>query len=347
MPHRCHLLGVDEGLQSFVTRWIALEHLYIYTPEWRQLDSTANEMSLLSDRIHWCTRLITLSCPMLDWATWKHLSHLPTLLNLEIEQGRNDSPSLSKQDIVNLSFLNITSLLFHDLYDAADIITVIQHSQFPSLKEFKFNARYISPEDAEQLFHALSRCKACRTLKEITICSFDERYRVPQNSEPLTPIPYFLCFTQLRSLRLTFHNSHIHLDNDMLLQAMSTWPHIRALEIKNSASYAPSSEISLRELFTALSLCPKLHTLRVPINVATIDIDPDAEPMQHTSLRSLALKLSESQIANAKTIARIIYAWLPRVNQVRNPYGMNWAQVNRYLGSLGRATVPYVRRASL
>ncbi|KAG2053276.1 hypothetical protein BDR06DRAFT_956851 [Suillus hirtellus] len=347
MLHRCHALGVDESLQSFVTRCIALEHLCIYTPDMRQFDSTANEMSLLSDRIHRCTRLVTLSCPMLDWATWKHLSHLPTLLSLEIEQGRNDSPSLPKQDIVNLSFLNITSLLFQDLYDAADIITVIQHSQFPSLKEFEFNARYISPEDAEQLFHALSRCKACRTLEEITICSFDERYRVPQNSEPLTPIPHFLCFTQLRSLRLTFSNFYIHLDNDMLLQAMSTWPHIRALEINNSASYAPSSEISLRELFTALSPCPELHTLQVPINLATINIDPDAEPMQHTSLRSLALNLSTSQIANAETIARIIYAWLPRVNQVRNPYGMNWVEVNRYLGSLGRAAVPYVRRASL
>ncbi|KAG1815821.1 hypothetical protein EV424DRAFT_1490231, partial [Suillus variegatus] len=230
MLHRCHLLGVDEGLQSFVTRCIALEHLCIYTPEWRHVDSTANEMSLLSDRIHWCTRLVTLSCPLLDWATWKHLSYLPTLFNLEIEQGCNGPPSLSKRDIMNLSFLNITSLLFQDLYDAADIITVIQHSQFPSLKEFEFNARYISSEDAEKLFHALSRCKACRTLEDITICSFDEGYRVPPNSKPLTPIPHFLCFTQLRSLRLTFYNSHIiHLDNDMLLQAMSTWPHICAL----------------------------------------------------------------------------------------------------------------------
>ncbi|KAG1897382.1 uncharacterized protein F5891DRAFT_536017 [Suillus fuscotomentosus] len=345
MLHRCHLLSVDESLQSFVTRCIALEHLCIYTPNMSQFDNTANEMSLLSDRIHWCTRLVAISCPMLDWATWKHLSSLPALLKLRINQGCNHPPSLSKQDIVNISFLNITSLLFHDLYDTADIITVIQHSQFPSLKEFVFNARYISPEDAEQLFHALSRCKACRTLEEITICSFDERYRVPPNSEPLTPIPHFLCFTQLRSLRLASHNSHIHLDNDMLLQAMSTWPHICALEINNSASY-PSSEISLRELFTALSLCPELHTLRVPINLATINIDPDAEPIQHTSLRSLALNLSVSQITNAETIARIIYAWLPFVNQVRNPYSLNWAEVNRYLGSLGRATVPYVRRAS-
>ncbi|KAG1807549.1 hypothetical protein EV424DRAFT_232878, partial [Suillus variegatus] len=31
MLHRCHLLSIDKGLQSFVTRCIALEHLCIYT----------------------------------------------------------------------------------------------------------------------------------------------------------------------------------------------------------------------------------------------------------------------------------------------------------------------------
>ncbi|KAG1785337.1 uncharacterized protein HD556DRAFT_1459219 [Suillus plorans] len=85
MLHRCHLLSVDEGLQSFVTHCIALEHLCIYAPEICNGDSTANELSLLSDRIHWCTQLVTLSCPMLDWATWKHLSSLPTLLELRID----------------------------------------------------------------------------------------------------------------------------------------------------------------------------------------------------------------------------------------------------------------------
>ncbi|KAG2053265.1 hypothetical protein BDR06DRAFT_1021630 [Suillus hirtellus] len=263
-------------------------------------------MSLLSDRIHWCTRLATLSCPMLDWATWKQLSHLPTLLKLEIKQGYNDPPSLSKGDIVNLSFLNVTSLCFQDLYDSKDIITVMQRSQFPSLKKFSFEASYLSPEDAEQLFHALSHCKACRTLEEITICSLSEGYLVPLYSEPLTPIPHFFCFTQLRTLDLTFFNSCIYLDNDMLLQAMSTWPHIRALKIDHSGGDHSSPEVTLRELSTALGLCPELHTLRVPINLTTIDIDPDAEPIQHISLQSLALGLSEFQTADAETIARII-----------------------------------------
>ncbi|KAG2049499.1 hypothetical protein BDR06DRAFT_1023865, partial [Suillus hirtellus] len=131
---------------------LALEHLCIYTCD---DDSTANELSLISDRIHWCTRLVTLSCPMLDWATWKRLSSLPTLLKLKIGQGYNDLPSLSSRDMVNLSFLNITSLSFRQRYNvadinAADIITVMQHSQFPSLKEFEFEAHFLSSEEAEQ-----------------------------------------------------------------------------------------------------------------------------------------------------------------------------------------------------
>ncbi|KAG1785338.1 uncharacterized protein HD556DRAFT_1459222 [Suillus plorans] len=220
----------------------------------------------------------------------------------------------------------------------------MQHSQFPSLKEFWFEAKYISSEEAEQLFHALSRCKACLTLEKILIRSLDEGYLVPLNSSHLTPIPHFLCFTQLRTLQLTFYNSCIYLDNDMLLQAISTWPHIRALEIDNSGGYVPCSEISLRGLFTALGLCPQLHRLRVPINLATIDIDPNAEPIQHTSLQSLALQSSEFQTADAETIARIISTWLPCVDQVRNIYGSSWVEVNRHLRSLRAAAAPYVVR---
>ncbi|KAG2096330.1 uncharacterized protein F5147DRAFT_818453, partial [Suillus discolor] len=299
MLHRRHLLSVDEGLQSFVTRCIALEHLCIYTPLSDDDGSTANELSFLSDRIHWCTRLVTLSCPMLDWAAWKHLSCLPTLLELKIDQGCIDPPSLPKQDIVNLSFLNITSLSFRQLFDAADFITVMQHSQFPSLKEFEFEAHFLSSEEAEQLFHALSCCNAYRTLEEITIISYDNDSIGPEYDEFLTPIPHLLCFTQLRTLKLISEKFHIYLDNDMLLQAMSSWPHIRTLEIKESD---PPSEVTLRGLFTALGPCPQLHTLRFPVNLATIDIDPDTEPIQHTSLRSLDLEKSKLQIASAAAV---------------------------------------------
>ncbi|KAG2085195.1 uncharacterized protein F5147DRAFT_794233 [Suillus discolor] len=307
-------------------------------------DSTANELSLLSDRIHWCTRLVTLSCPMVDWATWKHLSHLPTLLTLGIDQGYYDPSSLSNQDIVNLSFLNITSLSFLHVCNAADIITVMQHSQFPSLKEFEFEANYLSSEEAEQLFHALSHCNACRTLEEIFISSLEVRFVGPQNHEFLTPIPHFLCFTQLRTLQLKFSHSSIYLDNNMLLQAMSSWPHIRTLEINYLDDHLSSSEVSLRGLFAAVSLCPQLHTLRVPINIAAIDVDPDSEPIQHTSLRSLELETSETEIADAETLARIISGWLPCVDQVLS-IDKRWDKFNKHLKSLRAATAPYVAGA--
>ncbi|KAG1799315.1 uncharacterized protein HD556DRAFT_1525238 [Suillus plorans] len=323
MLHRCHLLSVNEGLQSFVTCCVALEHLCIYAPQANDDDSTANELSLLSDRIRCCTRLVTLACPMLDWSAWKHLSCLPTLLRLDIVEGPINPPSLPKQDIVNLSFLNITSLSFGRMNNAADFITVIQHSQFPSMKEFNFETCALSSEEAKQLFHALSHCNACRTLEEISICSYEGRSA--GNDESLRPIPHFFCFTQLRTLKLMLNSLHIYLDNDMFLQAMSSWPHIRTLKIEEPE---PSSEITLRELFTALGLCPQLRTLLVPIILVTIDIDPDAEPIQHTSLRSLALELSEFQTADAETIARIISAWLPCVGLVRDP---SWDEVNSHL----------------
>ncbi|KAG2096340.1 uncharacterized protein F5147DRAFT_391386 [Suillus discolor] len=344
--HQCHLLTVNEGLQSLVPRCIALEQLRIY-PQMRNGGSMAYELSLLCDRIRWCTRLVTLSCPMLDSTTWKDLSYVPTLLKLEIDQGYpyNDSPSLSEQDIVNLSFLNITSLSFRRLDDGAEIITIIQHSQFPSLKEFKFEAKYLISGEAERLFHALSRCKACQTLEKISICLFDEYFPEPQDVETLTPIPHFLCFTQLRTLQLMCYNSYIYLDNELLSQAMSSWPHIHTLEINDSGDHVPSSEVSLRGLFTALGLCPQLHRLRVPINLATIDIDPDAEPIQHTSLRSLILETSESEIADAETLARIISAWLPCVDRVHSMYG-SWDEVNKHLKSLTAATALYVAGAS-
>ncbi|KAG2096316.1 uncharacterized protein F5147DRAFT_818418 [Suillus discolor] len=281
---------------------------------------------------------------MVDWATWKHLSQLPTLLTLGIDQGYYDPSSLSNQDIVNLSFLNITSLSFLHVCNAADIITLMQHSQFPLLKEFKFEANYLSSEEAEQLFHALSHCKACRTLEEIFISSLEVRFVGPQNHKFLTPIPHFLCFTQLRTLQLKFSHSSIYLDNNMLLQAMSSWLHIRTLEINYLDDHLSSSEVSLRGLFAALSLCPQLHTLRVPINIATIDVDPDSEPIQHTSLRSLELETSETEIADAETLARIISAWLPCVDRVLS-IDKRWDKFNKHLKSLRVATAPYVAGA--
>ncbi|KAG1851813.1 hypothetical protein C8R48DRAFT_361062 [Suillus tomentosus] len=336
------LLNLDKDRRIFVTRCSALEHLYIHIDNCYDI---ASRLSLLSDRIRRCTRLVTLSCPMLNWETWKHLSCLPTLLELEIDQGYDVTPSLSKGDVVNLSFLNITSLSFR-VVDGAEIITVIQHSQFPLLKKFKFTAHYLYSEEAEQLFHALSCCKACQTLEEIIICSPDEGDLVPPDSEPVTPVPHFLCFTQLRTLQLWFDNPCIYLDNDILLQAMSSWPHIRTLAINYLDDHHASSEVSLRGLFTALTLCPQLHTLRILINLATIDVDPDAEPIQHTSLRTLELlDISQSQIADAEALARVISAWLPCVDKVES-IGSTWDEVNKHLKSSTAATALYVAGAS-
>ncbi|KAG1862639.1 hypothetical protein F4604DRAFT_1054890 [Suillus subluteus] len=139
-----------------------------------------------------------------------------------------------------------------------------------------------------------------------------------------------------------FVNSCIYLDNDILLEAMSTWPHIHTLKIKDSG-LRPSS-VSFHGLFTALRLCPQLHTLQVAINTATIDIDPDAEPIQHPTLRTLELEASDFPITNAETLARIIFVWLPCVDQVENWDG-NWGEVNTHLTSL-KATALYVAGAS-
>ncbi|KAG1867158.1 hypothetical protein DFJ58DRAFT_127295 [Suillus subalutaceus] len=344
MLHQCHLLTVNESLESVVTRRFTLEHLCINIVDTCAYDtSTADELSLLSDRIRWCTRLdsVTLYCPILDWVAWKHLSYIPTILRVDIDQGLVDAPLLLEQDIINFSpFLNITSLLFH-LYDAAYIIPVMQHSQFPSLKEFGLDIDILYSADAEELLRALSHCKA--TLEKISIQCFYDEFMGPLDTT-LTIIPHFLCFTQLRTLQLMLFksNSCIYLDNDILLEAMSTWPHIHTLEIKDSG-FRPSS-VSFHGLFTALRLCPQLHTLQLTINTATLDIDPDAELIQHTSLRTLKLEASNFPITNAETLARIIFAWLPCVDQVENG-NRSWDEVNTHLTSL-KAHALYVAGAS-
>lgn len=331
--HRCHLLTVNECLQSVVIRCAALEHLSIHPPAPSNADSTADELPLLSDRICQCTQLVTLSCPMLNWAGWMHLSYLPTLLRVRIDQGYSDHPYLPlEQDIVNFSpFLNITTLSFQ-LYSATYLITIMQHSQFPSLKIFELEVTVLYSGEAEQLFSMLTHCKARQTLEIISISSYND---VLQDSDiSVAAIPHLLCFTQLRILRLKFFNACIYLDNDILLEAMSTWSHICTLEIRDACLH-PSS-VSLHRLFTALHLCPQLHTLRIAIDIAAIDIDPDDEPIQHTSIHTLEFRTSELQIENAETLARIVFTWLPFVDQVVDEDGI-WNEVNMHLTNLSAA----------
>ncbi|KAG2040359.1 hypothetical protein BDR03DRAFT_949760 [Suillus americanus] len=213
----------------------------------------------------------------------------------------------------------------------------MEHSQFPSLTKFEIRHEVPSSAEAGQLFRALSHCKACQTLQEMTI-TFDN-HQDNDDQDPgnfLTLIPHFLCFTQLKILQLHFDGSHIYLDNDILLQAMSTWPHIRILEIQDSGLIP--SHVTFRGLFTALRLCPHLRVLRVPINTATIDIDSNAEPMPHTSLQRLELATTESEIENAEAIARIIFISLPRVTEVSpSTIGGVWDVVTFHLISLRAA----------
>jgi hypothetical protein len=327
----CSILSAHEGIQSLVSRCAALEHLNI------QFDaSAAEEQSPLSNSVRLCKRLVNLSCPPLDWAAWTHLSNLPTLLSVEIHAPHSASHLPLKWNTISLSpFLNVTTLFF-PIRSVAYIITVMEHSQFPSLTKFKVHHEVPSSAEFEQLFRALSRCQA---LKEI-IVTFDG-YRNNNDQDPgsfLTLVPRFLCFTQLKIFQLYLHGSQIYLDDNILLQVMSTWPQIRILEIQDSGLLP--SHITFRELFTALRQCPHLRVLRVPVNITTIAIDPDAKLLPHTTLQRLGLEATGSDyiIENAQAIARIIFTLLPCVIQVnRSTIGEDWNAVNFHLGSLRAA----------
>ncbi|KAG1884681.1 hypothetical protein F4604DRAFT_184234 [Suillus subluteus] len=297
--------------------------------------STADQLSILSDRVRLFKQLVTLSCPPLGWAAWKHLSNLPTLVEVGIceVRGHGAPPSPWPLDlhIVNFSpFLNLTTLSF-TVDSAAYITTILQHSQFPSLKRFSIMIEVVSSTEAERLFRALSHYK--QTLEHLTVILSE--YHDLQNNY-LTAITHLLCFTQLRFLQLDCPDSSIYLDNNLLLEAMSAWPHIHTLKIEG-CGIRPS--ITFRGLFTALRQCPQLESLRVLIDAVNIDIDPNAEPIPHTSLRTLDLETFESPIGNAEVLARIIFAWLPCVDQVNKVADdwEPWDEVNIHLVSLRAA----------
>ncbi|KAG1749500.1 hypothetical protein EDB19DRAFT_1904624 [Suillus lakei] len=323
---RCYL-SVNEDLKYIVSRCAALEDLTIEGSD----VTKADELCVLSDSVRLCKRLVTLSCPPLDWAAWNHLSSLSSLLKVNIIEDRiAPGPWPLEQDTINFSpFLNVTALCFL-LQNVTCMITVMQYSQFPSLKEFEINLDVMSAAEATQLFRALSHCKACQTLESINIFSYSSR-ESPGGS--LMAIPHLLCFTQLRNLQLNCQDYFIYLDNDLLLEAMSTWPHICNLQIENSYLH-PS--VTFRGLFAALRLCPRLHTLRIAVDVVNIDIDPNDEQIQHTSLRTLDLETAESPIPNAEALARIIFTWLPcvrNISQLKDDWEL-WNEVNNHLNFL-------------
>ncbi|KAG2348264.1 hypothetical protein BDR05DRAFT_508294 [Suillus weaverae] len=183
LPHtlcQCYLMSVNE-LRFVVTRCAASEllSLSIQTSH----PNTADGLSLLSDRVRLCKHLVTLSCPTLDWAAWKHLSNLPTLLTVSIVEARIAPPWSLEQGIVNFSpFLNVTAISFR-LHSAAYSTTILHHSQFPSLKECEINLNVLSSAEAEQLLRALSHCKASQTLEKISI-TLNDKYQAPPPPPP-------------------------------------------------------------------------------------------------------------------------------------------------------------------
>ncbi|KAJ8591714.1 hypothetical protein M405DRAFT_95226 [Rhizopogon salebrosus TDB-379] len=298
---------------------------------------TANGLMLLSETICSCKHLRYLSCPPLNSAAWTHLSNLPNLLTVRIIEHGDHHPV--RWGGLNFApFLNVTSLDFVVLV-AADVLTVLHHSEFPSLTAFTMFTKTLPLADAVQLCRTLSQCKACRTLEYLRISSGNQE--LLENSDmPLTIIEHFLCFVQLRSLRVAVHFP-IYLDNNLLWQAMSSWPHIEILELDDR--HLLPRAVTLQGLFSALRLCPHLHTLRVPVDAVDIDIDPNAESFQHTSLQTL--HVCRSHIADADAVARIISSILPGITNVgyylNTVYG--WYVVNILLSRFEAPSVASIR----
>ncbi|KAG2130700.1 hypothetical protein DEU56DRAFT_914696 [Suillus clintonianus] len=307
-------------MKSIVARCAALEDLSIIM----HFCNTADQLSVASNAVRSCKRLVNLSCAPLDWAAWKHLSNIPTLLTVTI---KGEFPSLLKRDSFKFApFLKLTALKFLKSYTAAEITTIIQHSEFPSLQSFTMSVRSLTRAEAERFFRALSQCKACQTLKDIRIGSNtgDE-----QLGMSLTVIRQLLCFTQLQTLHLQIHHS-IYFDNDLLVEAMSSWPHLRSLVLVGHAGLRQPT-VTFRAIFAALRFCPHLNTLQVMIDTWDIDIDPTTESFQHTSLKRL--RVGTSILGDARTVARIIFTMLPCIDQV-DDIRSSWIQVNLHLKSL-------------
>ncbi|KAG0695751.1 hypothetical protein DFH29DRAFT_879818 [Suillus ampliporus] len=343
----CTILPPHPALKSIGTRCAALEALSISASAMMLSHKrTTFDPSLLAEAVHSCKQLVDMDCPPLEWTAWNHLSNLPTLLIVRIN-GDSCWP-LNQPNVKFAPFLNVTHLFFC-VDTAAYTIMAMQHSEFPSLKQFMMRVNHGLPyAEAEQLFCALSQCKACQTLDSISIIS-----HAPENQEPSgnssTVIRQFLCFTQLQTLTLVLDNYSIYLDNDLLLKAMSSWPHIRVMDLTDHEFHPPT--ITFRGLFVALRQCPHLHFLRSPIDAVNIDIDPKAESSQHHSLRVLDVGLSD--IADAQTVACIIHSMLPGVDGGEVRYNMGqevspWHEVNQLLKSFKSSAVlsPHITAAA-
>ncbi|KAG1777993.1 hypothetical protein EV702DRAFT_1099266, partial [Suillus placidus] len=313
---RCSVSEIHPDLKYIGTRCAALEDFTVL-----QDSDTAQ----LSEAVRSCKGLKRLRCPPLDSAAWMHLSTIPSLLEARILTSRIVHWHLDNLDFA--TFLNLTTLSLCGI-NVADVVAIIQHFEFPSLKEFEMQVHVLPSAEAEQLFRALSQCKASQTLEHINISSRD-RIQEP-SGDSLMAVRHFLCFKQLRTLRLSAH-CPIYLDNDLLFEAMTSWPHIRSLSLVDWYPCPPT--VTFRGLFAALRLCPRLQDLQVSLDDRNIDIEPEAESFQHTSLKTLIVGSSELGEADVEAIARIIFSMLPAVDRVMCASGVprSWNNVNRHL----------------
>ncbi|KAG1810470.1 uncharacterized protein HD556DRAFT_55854 [Suillus plorans] len=287
----------------------------------------------LSETLRSCKRLRRLQCPPFDSATWMHLSTIPTLLEVKISTPRTIHYPLDNLDFA--TFLHLTTLSLSGI-EAAYAVAIIQHSKFPSLKEFEMHVCVLHWAQAEQLFHALSLCKASQTLERINISS--RKQTQEHTSDSLTAVRQFLCFKELRTLGLSVHYP-IYLDDDLLFEAMTTWSHIHSFQLMNW--YPSPATLTFRGLFAALRLCPQLQELQVSVDARNIDIEPEVESFQHTSLRILTVDSCELEVVNVEAVARIIYSMLPAVSQVMCSNGgvpRLWYNVNKHLEMLRNKT---------
>jgi hypothetical protein len=259
---------------------------------------------------------------------------------LEINGGGINEP-LDWDSLDVAHFLNLAALSLDfdepSVTEAKNIATVIQHSEFPSLKEFQFKVTFFPWRQAEQFLRALSHCKAYDSLERLNVFIYNTRLELSDYPSPA--ISHLLRFTQLRSLRLDI-DGFLYLDNGLFLEAMSSWPHIEFVHLYDSWCEESTSTVTFRGLFAGLRLCPHLHTLRVSMDAANVDIDPKAELFQHPALHTLDLGLS--RIRDAEVVAFIIFSALPLISKVEYTIYFErddilaWQEVNRHLRSFAK-----------
>ncbi|KAG2125453.1 hypothetical protein DEU56DRAFT_983271 [Suillus clintonianus] len=338
-PTLRHLVTLDlhSDLKYIGTRCAALEVLTAYTYQ------DARSPVQLSEIVRSCKRLKHLDCHLLDSAGWMHLSTVPTLLTVQFTALYTIHGVLGWDKLDIAPFLNLTTLYFHG-GDMEDILAIIHYSEFPSLKTFKMEINVLPWAQAEQLFCALSQCKASRTLEDIDITTYGRVQEDADNS--WTAVRQLVCFTQLRRLNLYAH-CPIYLDNDLFFEAMSNWPHIHTLFLLwqhpspsttlSLGQYpSPPTTLTFRGLSAALRQCPHLEDLSVYIDPQNVDFDPEGESFQHTCLKSLSLDSSAELSSDEEAVARIIFSMFPCVERVftGDSYPWFWGEVNTCLESL-------------